>query len=150
MVRVNQIFEFHLSLAEVRPPVWRRIQVPADYTLARLHKVIQIVMDWQDCHLYEFTVDGRSYGAPDPEDDHQVLDERAVLRDLGLSVGDRVEYVYDFGDDSHHVLQLEDQMPPAAGAIYPVCVGGGCSAPPDGWRRVRIPGVSGGAFRSSP
>ncbi len=45
MVRVNQIFEFHLSLAEVRPPVWRRIQVR---TLARLHKVIQIVMDWQD------------------------------------------------------------------------------------------------------
>ncbi len=81
MVRVNQIFEFHLSLAEVRPPVWRRIQVPADYTLARLHKVIQIVMDWQDCHLHEFTVDGRSYGAPDPEDDHQVLDERAVLRE---------------------------------------------------------------------
>jgi len=72
MVRVNQIFEFHLSLAEVRPPVWRRIQVPADYTLARLYKVIQIVMDWQDCHLHEFTVDGRSYGAPDPEDDHQV------------------------------------------------------------------------------
>ena len=69
MVRVNQIFEFHLSLAEVRPAVWRRIQVPADYTLARLHKVIQIVMDWQDCHLDEFTVDGRSYGAPDPEDD---------------------------------------------------------------------------------
>ena len=60
MVRVNQIFEFHLSLEEVRPPVWRRIQVPADYTLARLHKVIQIVMDWQDCHLDEFTVDGRS------------------------------------------------------------------------------------------
>jgi hypothetical protein len=29
------------------------------------------------------------------------------------------------------VLQLEDQMPPAAGAIYPVSVGGGCSAPPD-------------------
>jgi len=25
----------------------------------------------------------------------------------------------DFGDDWHHVLQLEDQMPPAAGAIYP-------------------------------
>ena len=76
-----RIFEFRLCLAEVRPPVWRRIQVPADYTLAHLHKVIQIVMDWQDCHLHEFTIDGRSYGAPDPEDDHRVLDERAVLRE---------------------------------------------------------------------
>ncbi len=125
MAHGKQIFQFRLSLEEVRPPVWRRIQVPADCTLARLHKVIQAVMDWQDYHLHEFTVGGRAYAVPDPEDDHEVIDERTVrLRDLGLSIGDRFEYLYDFGDDWRHVLELERQMPPAAETVYPVCVGG--------------------------
>ena len=56
METVKQIFQFRLSLAEVRPTVWRRVQVPADYTLARLHKVIQAAMGWQDYHLHEFTI----------------------------------------------------------------------------------------------
>jgi Plasmid pRiA4b ORF-3-like protein len=89
-------------------------------------------MDWQDYHLHEFTVGDRAYGVPDPEEEHQVLDERTVqLQNLGLSIGDRLEYVYDFGDNWQHVLELEDQLQPAAEGVYPVCVGGECSAPPE-------------------
>ena len=29
------------TLRELRPPVWRRVRVPADITLRRLHQVIQ-------------------------------------------------------------------------------------------------------------
>ncbi len=75
MARLRQIYQFRLSLDEVRPQVWRRIQVAADYTLARLQKVIQAVMDWQDYSLHEFTVADWTYGPPDPEEEHQVLDE---------------------------------------------------------------------------
>ncbi len=139
MARAKQIFQFRLCLVEVRPPVWRRIQIPADCTLARLHKVVQALMDWQDYHLHEFTVAGRAYGVPDPEDERQVVDERTVqLRDLGLSIGDRLEYVYDLGDNWEHVLELEEQMPGVAGTIYPVCIGGERSAPPED-----VGGVSG-------
>jgi hypothetical protein len=75
------------GLAEVRPTVWRRIQVPADYSLARLHGVIQAVMDWQDYHLHEFTVGGRPYGDPDLDEENRVIDERTVhLRDVGPSL----------------------------------------------------------------
>jgi Plasmid pRiA4b ORF-3-like protein len=92
MARIQRVFQFRLSLAEVRPTVWRRIQVPADYTLARLHGVIQAVMDWQDRHLHEFTVGGRSYGDPDLDEENRVLDERSVhLRDLGLASGTHFE-----------------------------------------------------------
>ena len=34
----------------------RRIIVPANLEFARLHKVLQLVFDWQDYHLYDFTV----------------------------------------------------------------------------------------------
>ena len=44
MAGVRQVYQFRLFLEEVRPLVWRRIQVPPNYTLERLHKVIQAVM----------------------------------------------------------------------------------------------------------
>src|SRR5271156_5311667 len=124
---------------EVRPTAWRRIQVPADCSLARLHKVIQAVMGWQDYHLHEFTVAGRPYGDPKVNEDNRVLDDRMIrLQNLDLAIGDRIEYVYDFGDNWQHVLVLEDQMPPDAEAVYPMCVGGECSTPPED-----VGGVSG-------
>src|SRR6266436_9095184 len=139
MARVKRVFQFRLSLAEVRPTVWRRIQVPDDCTLARLHKIIQAVMGWQDYHLHEFTIDGQAYGDPEVDEEDRLVDDRTVrLRDLDLAIGGRIEYAYDFGDNWQHVLELEDKMPPVAGAIYPLCAGGECSAPPED-----VGGVSG-------
>jgi hypothetical protein len=101
--------------------VWRRIQAPADYTLVRLHKVIQAVMDWQDYHLHEFTVNAQAYGDLEEDEENRLLDERTLrLRDIGLRIGDRFEYVYDFGDNWQHVLELEDTMLSAVEAVYPV------------------------------
>ena len=38
---------------------------------------------------------------------------------------------YDFEDNWHHVLEVEGTMPPAEGAIYPLCVVGECNTPPE-------------------
>jgi hypothetical protein len=139
MARVKEIYQFRVSLAEVRPPVWRCVQVRTDCTLARLHKIIQAIMDWQDCHLHEFNVGGRNFGVPDLDDEQPVLDERLFrLRDLDISIGDRIEYLYDFGDNWQHLLGLEDRLAVATGVVYPVCIGGECSAPPED-----VGGVSG-------
>src|ERR1700719_2155964 len=82
----RQIFQFRLSLDGIKPPIWRRILVPADFTLSQLHRVIQAVMDWKDYHLHEFNVAGRVYGIPDPDGDLEFIDDRKVrLRDLSLS-----------------------------------------------------------------
>jgi len=132
MARSRQIFEFRLSLEHVQPTVWRRILVPDDCTLARLHKVIQAVMNWQDYHLHEFMVKGQAYGDPAVDEEDRLLDDRTVrLRNLDLAIGDRVEYAYDFGDNWQHVLKLEDKMPPSAEVVYPLCVGGERTAPPE-------------------
>src|SRR5712692_10199700 len=43
--QVENILQLRLSLEGIRPPIWRRIQVPDGFTLAQLHTVIQLAMD---------------------------------------------------------------------------------------------------------
>jgi len=105
MKPAEKIYQFRLFLEEVKPQIWRRILIPNGFTLAGLHKVIQVVMGWYDCHLHEFGVRDRRYGRPDHDEGPGLLDERKVcLRDLKLSVRNRIGYLYDFGDDWQHVL----------------------------------------------
>jgi hypothetical protein len=52
----------HVSLAEIDPPIWRRLVVPSDWTLDRLHLVLQAAFSWTDSHLHEFRIGGLRYG----------------------------------------------------------------------------------------
>ena len=130
--RLDNILQLCMSLEEIEPRIWRRIQVPNSFTLKQLHRVIQTVMGWEDAHLHEFTIRGRRYGEPNPEDEENVIDERTVrLRDLPLSSGDSIAYGYDFGDNWQHRLLLEKMLAPDPETIYHICIAGARSAPPE-------------------
>ncbi|HVA78899.1 MAG TPA: plasmid pRiA4b ORF-3 family protein, partial [Candidatus Binataceae bacterium] len=130
--RLDNILQFRVWLEDIEPCIWRRIQVPDSLTLKQLHQMIQIVMGWQDSHLHEFTLSGKRYGEPNPEDEENLIDERTVrLRDLPLSIGVSIGYAYDFGDDWQHKLVLEKTLVPSPECIYPVCIAGERSAPPE-------------------
>ena len=43
--------------------VWRRVLVPANFTLRELHGVIQVVMGWDWVHLYSFHLRAERYGS---------------------------------------------------------------------------------------
>jgi hypothetical protein len=45
-----KIYQLKITLKYIRPPIWRRIQVRRDITLAALHRVLQITMGWYDSH----------------------------------------------------------------------------------------------------
>ena len=47
-------FRIRVDLQGTKPPVWRRIEVPGDILLPRLHEVIQAAMGWSDTHLHRF------------------------------------------------------------------------------------------------
>lgn len=130
--RLDNILQFLVWLEDIEPRVWRRIQVPDSLTLKQLHRVIQIVMGWQDSHLHDFTLCGNRYGEPNTEDEENLIDERTVrLRDLPFSIGAAMSYAYDFGDDWRHQVVLEKTVPADPDAIYPACIAGERSAPPE-------------------
>ena len=52
----QEIYQIKISLLGARPPIWRRLLVPAAMTLAQLHDVLQAAMGWENCHLHEFRI----------------------------------------------------------------------------------------------
>jgi hypothetical protein len=56
-------YQLKITLTRVRPPVWRRVRVPATATLDELHRVIQIAFDWDDDHLHVFAVSTASWSS---------------------------------------------------------------------------------------
>ena len=116
------------------PSIWRRVQVWEDTTLAQLHRILQIVMGWEDYHLHKFIIGRRTYSVPDPDDDlykQKVVDERRVRLNGVGSVGTEFAYVYDFGDNWEHDVLFEAILLPEPEADYPRCVDGRRSGPPE-------------------
>lgn len=107
-----------ITLDDVQPAVMRRIVVPADIRLDRLHLVIQAAMGWTNSHLYEFRIGGTGWGEPDPDGFYDgPLEAKkgrlaAVLADAGRKT---FSYLYDFGDSWSHTVKLEKIAPAVGG-----------------------------------
>jgi len=126
------IYQLRIALGEIRPPVWRRIQVASGATLYDLHYIIQVVMDWGNYHLHEFVIEEERYGEPHPDDFSEVVDEKKVkLSDVVLGEGDRFIYVYDFGDSWEHEIKVEKILQPKPGMKYPLLLKGKRACPPE-------------------
>jgi hypothetical protein len=116
------------------PPVWRRILVPGNTTLLKLHDILQIVMGWEDSHLHMFTIEGSIYGDPanDEYGDLGTIDEAKVKsHQVIYREGQRLSYEYDFGDSWNHTLLVEKFLPPQEGVRYPMCLKGERACPPE-------------------
>jgi hypothetical protein len=69
------VYQVKISLHGARPPIWRRLRLPASTTLAQLHQVIQAAFGWEDAHLHAFEAGGRRYSRPDFELWDEAADE---------------------------------------------------------------------------
>jgi hypothetical protein len=106
--------------------------VRSDTQLSTLHRILQIAMGWQDCHLHQFAIGGQHFGIPDSDDWTEVRDERKVtLGQVAPSAKARVTYEYDFGDSWEHEILVEQVLPPQSGVRYPICVAGRRACPPE-------------------
>ncbi|MBO1269692.1 plasmid pRiA4b ORF-3 family protein [Arthrobacter cavernae] len=129
-VQNDSTFQLKIQLKGSTPPVWRRVLVPASMRLSELHEVIQTVFDWEDYHLHSFDVGGRRGTRYGPRGDDGMRDEaRTALHAVLAKSGDKLDYVYDFGDDWVHVITLEKVLDGGDGQELPRCTGGRGLAP---------------------
>jgi hypothetical protein len=141
----KQVYQFKITLQDIKPPIWRRIQVPSTYTFWDLHVAIQDAMGWLDYHLHEFhikDIGGKKLfiGIPSEDDDfmddfiqsHKVLPGwKHKVSTLISTTHPTFLYVYDFGDDWYHTIKLEKVLPHEDGISYPRCIGGKSHSPPE-------------------
>ena len=54
----RRVYQFRIVLKGTKPPIWRRIQVPDNYSFENLHVAVQNVLDWEVYagSSYEFQV----------------------------------------------------------------------------------------------
>ena len=60
--KYKQVYQFKIALKGIKPPIWRRIQVPETYTFWDLHVAIQDIVGWSDYPLHEFEMVNSSAG----------------------------------------------------------------------------------------
>ncbi len=73
--------------------IWSRtIEVPEEFTLRQLHQYIQIIIDFDDDHLYEF------YAGRNPRNNDHVISKERRLNEIYPMSGFKLYYLFDFGD----------------------------------------------------
>jgi hypothetical protein len=113
-----------------KPPVWRRLLLPAEMRLDQLHEVIQTSMGWTDTHLHVFSTAAGDYGVPDPELGFR-NERNALLAQFLNQSGDLIQCTNDFGDGWEHDLLLEKRLDPDPEAQIPACLAGKGACPPE-------------------
>jgi hypothetical protein len=131
-IKPRDVYQIKISLNDIRPPIWRRLEVFGDTTLEKLHLIFQVAMGWANYHLHQFTIRGEEYGPPDPDYDYEVEDERKVkLHQVVPMEKFKFSYVYDFGDNWEHTVLVEKILPVEKGKRYPNCSKGKRACPPE-------------------
>jgi len=135
----KMIYQFKILLQGSKPPIWRRIQVPASYSFYDFHVAIQDSMGWEDYHLHEFVIKNpkalrdERIGIPDEVlgDDSALPSWETKLSSYFSLENPKAEYMYGFGDGWAHLITLEKILSPQIDQIYPQCIKGKRACPPE-------------------
>lgn len=127
-----------ISLANIEPEPWRRIEVPVSLSLKGLHDCIQAAFLWHNSHLWEFDIAECRYsdvmedfGAFDSPDDKVNKASSARLSKMIESGVEEFLYVYDMGDDWAHLIEVEALFDADPATKYPCFLDGQWAAPPE-------------------
>jgi Plasmid pRiA4b ORF-3-like protein len=83
------IARLKITLDDVKPVVLRRVDVPFDIKLDRLHLTIQAAMRWTNSHLYELRAGDVGWSTPHPDADWASVSSSMPAR-LGLAISSKM------------------------------------------------------------
>ena len=137
-------YTIRISLKDVSPTVWRKLEIPSNIRLSHLAEILLYAMGWEGYHLYQFKKGQDIYNEPD-EDDEDDMDFGFVvprykyhnsheysLAQVLAQKGDKMVLEYDFGDGWEHQVSLSkiepytDEEPP-----FPRLISGKNACPPE-------------------
>jgi hypothetical protein len=136
----KQAYVFNAQLDGIRG-VRRTIAVRSDQTLVDLHGALQRAFGWDDDHLYSFWLDGKFWSRDATEHTHPFALESDPfagpgrksagrrLDRLRLAKGQRIAYLFDFGDEWRVRLTLR-AITADDGGDYPRLLDAVGDAPP--------------------
>ncbi len=118
---MEKIFVFIVALKR-RKSKHKSIEIERDQTLGDFDSIIRHAFGYDTFdHLSEFykgkILGSEGYGEIYPDGSGSGSDLR--ISQMRLSTGEKLEYVYDFGDDIQHVITLEKIIDPTEGIKYP-------------------------------
>ena len=141
--RKCQAFDLNVRLDLDGKDAIRKLRVPASITFEKLHRLLQLAFGWKNCHLYSFGLfkewNGNYYPHPEielvaGEDDFEANPDAKLMADVKLSeyVPEyrKILYIYDFGDDWHHFIEVERIIEDCEEDL-PVLLSGEGDAPPE-------------------
>jgi hypothetical protein len=135
---LGMVYRLKVTLKGSKPPIWRRLEVPGDITLAKLHQILQVAMGWTDSHLHSFQIGETFYQEPDPDEFDpgfsltETKNERKFkLQQVAFREKMKFLYEYDFGDGWEHEILVEKILPMTEERNYPVCLKGVRACPPE-------------------
>jgi Plasmid pRiA4b ORF-3-like protein len=114
----GETYVFKAALVGFRG-VSRKVALRGDETLADLHQLIQFAFDWDDDHLYSFWLSGEfwdrrpgvEFARPDLGLESGQRSARTRLDRLALQAGQKIAYVFDYGDEWRVRLTLSEIRP---------------------------------------
>lgn len=125
-------------LYQITPQIWRRFEVPFDFTFERLSQTLQMAMGWEDKHPHEFRhgkgkrlVDVIGPVGLEDQTPGEFQDEKKVaIQDFigRRRLPIRLLYRYDFAEDWIHELVFEKK---GEGVDEPRMLGGERACPPE-------------------
>ena len=129
------VYQLKITLLDTHPPIWRRVLVAGDISLAELHQLVQTVMGWTNSHLHQFMIGAERYSAVSQFDGYEPEDERDEAQYALQVVAPRprmlIRYDYDFGDNWEHLIQVEKILKPVADRELPQVLAGKRAGPPE-------------------
>lgn len=119
------IYLFKVS-SKHRKSLWRKIEIHETQSLGVFDRIIRNTFNYEeDDHLSEFyrgkVWSASGYGEIEPGGGGK--EAKKKIKDLGLKQGDKLEYVYDFGDSVINLIELIEIKEEQAGVTYPRVVG---------------------------
>lgn len=130
----KQILQLKIKLmGSSKPPIWREVQVPNDFSFHDLNLVILAAMGWGGGHLYQFEPKGADFYIGMPDDfGMDTEDARKIkISKLLKAKGDKLVHEYDFGDGWKHSIDVQKVLEPSPGTKYPLLLKGKGQCPPD-------------------